>query len=159
MLDGFYASMADTPVAVTILAIAIMLMGGFGMTRLTKLCRLPNVTGYILAGILMGPYCLGLVPSDVVAGMDFLADIALALIAFGMGEFFRFSVLRKNGPKVALCSLIEVMAVADDGLIEATYLPGYKYLRAYQWHPERLVEADEHNEMIIEDFIAACRER
>ena len=54
---------------------------------------------------------------------------------------------------------LEVMAVADDGLIEATYLPGYKYLRAYQWHPERLVEVNEHNEMIIEDFIAACRER
>ena len=124
MLDGFYASMADTPVAVTILAIAIMLMGGFGMTRLTKLCRLPNVTGYILAGILMGPYCLGLVPSDVVSGMDFLADIALALIAFGMGEFFRFSVLRKNGPKVALCSLIEVVAVAVVAFLVCFFLLG-----------------------------------
>jgi putative glutamine amidotransferase len=58
-----------------------------------------------------------------------------------------------------LASGLEVMAVADDGLIEATYLPGYRYLRAYQWHPERLVEVNEHNKMIIEDFIAACRER
>ena len=112
MLGGLYASMADTPVAITIISVAIMLMGGFGMTRITKLLRLPNVTGYILAGILMGPYCLGLVPTDVVAGMDFLSDIALAFIAFGMGEFFRFSVLRKNGPRVAVCSLVEVVAVA-----------------------------------------------
>ena len=58
-----------------------------------------------------------------------------------------------------LASELEVMAVADDGLIEATYLPEYRYLRAYQWHPERLVEVNEHNKMIIEDFIAACRER
>ena len=38
-----------------VLSLALMLFGGFAMTRLTKLVRLPNVTAYILIGILMGP--------------------------------------------------------------------------------------------------------
>lgn len=38
-----------------------MLFGGFAMTRITKRLRLPNVTAYIVAGILMGPYCLNLI--------------------------------------------------------------------------------------------------
>lgn len=51
---------------------------------------------------------------------------------------------------------IEIMAMAEDGIIEAVYLKGERYLRAYQWHPERLFEADTHNRMIFEDFIRAC---
>ena len=46
------------PVAAVIISVALMLFAGFALTRLTKLLRLPNVTAYILAGILIGPYCL-----------------------------------------------------------------------------------------------------
>ena len=56
----------------------------------------------------------------------------------------------------ALGKGLEVMALAEDGIIEAVYLPGERYVRAYQWHPERLVDADMHNRMIFEDFIHAC---
>lgn len=49
-----------SPVAGIIISVALMLFSGFAMTRLTKLARLPNVTGYILAGILIGPYVLNL---------------------------------------------------------------------------------------------------
>ena len=64
-----------------------MLITGFAMTRITKRLRLPNVTAYILSGVLLGPYVLNLVPQDIVEGMDFLNDIALAFIAFSTGEF------------------------------------------------------------------------
>ena len=74
-------------------SLALMLICGFAMTRITKKLRLPNVTAYIVAGILMGPYCLYLVPKGLIEGMDFIADIALAFIAFSTGEFFRFSTL------------------------------------------------------------------
>ena len=50
---------------------------------------------------------------------------------------------------------LTVMARADDGTVEAVYLRGYNYLRAYQWHPERLFETDPHNRRIFEDFIVA----
>lgn len=51
---------------------------------------------------------------------------------------------------------LEVMALADDGIIEAIYMPKYPYLRAYQWHPERICQNDENQKKIFKDFISAC---
>ena len=90
-----------------IISVALMLFLGFAMTRLTKKLHLPNVTAYILCGILIGPYCLDLVPQRVIDGMDFLSDIALAFIAFSVGEFFRFSTLKKTGGKAAVITIFE----------------------------------------------------
>ena len=61
-----------------LLSVALMLLAGFAATRLTKLAGLPNVTAYICAGILVGPCALNLIPAEVVRGMDFITDIALA---------------------------------------------------------------------------------
>lgn len=93
--------------AIVIISIGIMLFLGFLMTRITKKLKLPNVTAYIVTGILIGPYVLNLIPREVVTGMDFLADIALAFIAFSTGEFFKLSVLKKNGPKVVVIAIFE----------------------------------------------------
>lgn len=94
-------------VAAIIISIALMLFSGFFMTRLTKLLRLPDVTAYILAGILLGPYCLHLVPEDIIAGTDFLSDIALAFIAFSTGEFFKWHTLRRSMSKVVAITILE----------------------------------------------------
>ena len=51
---------------------------------------------------------------------------------------------------------LEVMAIADDGIIEAVCLNGEQYLCAFQWHPERLYESDIYNHRIFDDFIEAC---
>ena len=93
--------------AAVIISVALMLFSGFMATRLTKRLRLPDVTAYIVSGILIGPYCLHLVPPKIIDGTDFLPDIALAFIAFGTGEFFRMSVLRKNGTKVIVITILE----------------------------------------------------
>ena len=98
--------------SVTIISISIILLTGFLMTRVTKKLRLPNVTAYIVAGILIGPYCLNLVPQSVIDGSCFLPDIALAFIAFGTGEFFRLDVLKKNGLKVVVITLFESLAAS-----------------------------------------------
>lgn len=108
MLSGLHDILSNaSPTAAVVIALAAMLFCGFAMTRLTKLVRLPNVTAYILAGILLGPYCLDLIPVSVVDGMDFLSDVALSFVAFSIGEYFRFSVLRKNGGKVLVIALLE----------------------------------------------------
>ena len=100
MLTPFYEKLHITDtVSVIIVSIALMLICGFAATRATKRLRLPNVTAYIVAGILIGPYCLNLVPGNVIDGMDFIADIALAFIAFSTGEFFKFDTLKKSGGK------------------------------------------------------------
>lgn len=92
---------------VAILSISVMLIAGFLMTRITKRLRLPNVTAYIVAGILIGPFCLDLIPRDIITGMNFLPDIALAFIAFSAGEFFRLETLKKNGLRVVIITLAE----------------------------------------------------
>ena len=90
MLNRIIDTSTETgSVASVIISIALMLFLGFAMTRLTKRFRLPNVTAYIAVGILIGPYCLNLIPETVIDGMDFLSDIALAFIAFSTGEFFK----------------------------------------------------------------------
>lgn len=108
MLDSLYEQLNETaPVAVVILALSLMLMLGFLMTRVTKLLRLPNVTAYIVTGILIGPFCLDLIPDRVIQGTAFLPDIALAFIAFSTGEFFRFDALRRSGWGVVIVTLAE----------------------------------------------------
>lgn len=98
-----------SPVSITIISIAIMLFAGFLLTRLTKLIKLPNVTAYIVAGILIGPYCLNLIPSNFATNTSFLADVSLAFIAFSTGEFFRFDTLKKNGGKVVIITVFEAL--------------------------------------------------
>ena len=97
----------ESQVAVVIISIALMLFLGFLGTRVTKRLNLPNVTAYILVGIIIGPYALNLIPENIVSKMDFLSDIALAFIAFSTGEFFKFSVLKKNGTKVVIITVLE----------------------------------------------------
>ncbi len=102
----------STQASVAIISISIILLAGFLMTRVTKRLRLPNVTAYITAGILIGPFCLNLVPKSIIGGTSFLSDIALAFIAFSTGEFFRLSTLRKNGAKVVIITILEAMAAS-----------------------------------------------
>lgn len=63
-------------------SLSIMLFAGFLLTRLSKLLKLPYVSGYIISGILIGPYVLKLIPTNIISNMGFLSDIALAFIAF-----------------------------------------------------------------------------
>lgn len=94
------------------LSLAIMLLAGFLVTRITKKVRLPNVTGYIFAGLLIGPYVLHLIPESVFRNMGFITDIALAFIAFGVGKFFRIKVLKRTGMKVVVITLMESLIAA-----------------------------------------------
>ena len=117
----FEALHITSSVSIVIISISLMLIGGFAMTRITKRLKLPNVTAYIVAGIVMGPYCLHLIPTGLISGMDFIADIALAFIAFSTGEFFRFSTLKKSGPNILLITVLEA-CLASVVVFLVTYL-------------------------------------
>lgn len=109
-LLAFFA--LQSPAAEAILSMGIILAAGFLMTRLTKLLKLPNVTAYILTGIVLGPFCLNLIPSHFVERTEFLPDIALAFIAFSTGEFFRLGALKKSGGRVVVITLAESLAAS-----------------------------------------------
>lgn len=103
LLDGF------SSVSQIIISIAVMLIAGYILARIAKKLRLPNVTGYIVAGIIIGPFCMDIVPQSVIDGMSFLADIALAFIAFSTGEFFKLSTLKKNGGRNIIITIFEAL--------------------------------------------------
>lgn len=113
MLNPLYEKLGEqSNVAIIIISIALMMLCGFLMTRVTKKLRLPNVTAYIVVGILMGPFCLNLIPQDIISGTEFLTDIALAFIAFSTGEFFRFSKLKNSVGKVVVITLAESLVAS-----------------------------------------------
>jgi len=120
-MSALHDTLMDLPqVPTVIISVALMLFSGFLLTRITKRLRLPNVTAYILAGILIGPYCLDLVPQKIIDGTDFLSDIALAFIAFSTGEFFKLSVLKRNGMKVVWITVCEAV-LASVAVFVLTY--------------------------------------
>ena len=79
-LYKYYDGLGGTTI---LIALAIILMLGFILSRVTKLLKLPNVTAYIIAGVIIGPYILGLIPNSIIENMSFLSDLALGFIAFG----------------------------------------------------------------------------
>ena len=113
-----------TNAASVILSVALMLLAGFSCAKLLELICLPHVTAYILAGILLGPYVLHIIPESIVSGTDFLPDIALAFIAFSVSEYFSLSVLKKNGMKVVLITLFESLTASLVIFLAASLLLG-----------------------------------
>ena len=83
-----------------ILSISIALIAGLLSTRIVKLIHLPNVTGYLVIGLIIGPYCLKLLSSDVVEGLSIIVTIALGFIAFSIGGEFKISSLKKLGKSI-----------------------------------------------------------
>ncbi len=102
-------SLQVSQTASVIICMSLILLAGFLMTRITKHLKLPNVTAYIVAGILMGPYGLNLIPLSFVDNSAFLPDVALSFIAFSTGEFFKIDVLRKSGMKVIVITILEAL--------------------------------------------------
>lgn len=92
-----------------LLSLTIILLMGFLITRITKLLKLPNVTAYIIAGVLIGPTVFNIIPSEIINRMSFISDIALAFIAFGVGKFFKRDVLKQTGTKVVIITIFEAI--------------------------------------------------
>lgn len=111
-MDKLYEQLGVSSVSAVILSIAIILLAGFLMTRLTKLLKLPNVTAYIVAGIIIGPFCLKAVPQEVIDGSAFVSDIALAFIAFSAGEFFRVSAFKGKAKQLLIITVLEALVAS-----------------------------------------------
>lgn len=92
---------------VILIALSVILLSGFFTTRITKRLGLPNVSAYIITGILISPHLFNIIPEALVKSMDFVSDIALAFIAFGVGRFFKKETVKKTGSSVVLITLFE----------------------------------------------------
>lgn len=93
-----------------LLTIAIMI--SLFSSKLMKLVHFPNVTGYLISGLLIGPYCLKLLPLNFVESLNPLAEIALGFIALSIGAEFKLSFLKEVGKTPIIIAILEgLMAV------------------------------------------------
>ena len=91
--------------------IAILLGTGLLFAKLVQMVRLPSVTGFILAGLVLGPSCFGLLTSETVGHqLDHFTQIALMLIAFGIGEHIELRRLGGVAKDVGYISVAQAVA-------------------------------------------------
>lgn len=74
-----------------------------------KLLTLPNVTGYLIFGLLAGPYCFNIIPHEVIQQFGIIPDIALGFIAFSIGAEFKLSYLKLVGKAPVMIAFAEAL--------------------------------------------------
>lgn len=94
------------------LILGLAMAAGLLSTRLMKLLNLPNVTGYLIIGLLLGPFVGHLFSEQAISDFSILSDIALGFIAFSIGCEFKLSSLKKIGGKVVIITLFQALLTA-----------------------------------------------
>ena len=93
-----------------ILSVGLILMCALSAGHLAQLIRVPEVTGYLLVGVIIGPAALDFVTHENLSTLGFLSDVALGLILFNIGSIFEASNFRLVGPGVVRITLWEATA-------------------------------------------------
>lgn len=101
----------------TLLAVSIALLAGLLMTRLFKPLKLPSVTAYLIAGVLVGPHALGMLNQEGIgftshegmAGFALISEVALGFIAFSIGSEFKLSELKKTGKQAFVIGVLQAL--------------------------------------------------
>ncbi len=125
----------------TLLSVSIAILAGLLMTRAVKFLKLPDVTAYLVAGILIGPYVLGRLGIDglgfpteqAVSGLGLVSEVALGFIAFSIGNEFRLGSLKATGRQAAIIGVVQALV--------ATLLVDLALLGLHLLMPEKLSAA------------------
>jgi len=104
----------------TLLSLGLAMAFGLLFNRIVKKIGLPNVTGYLLAGLLIGPYVLGIYTSETIETVDVISTVALGFIAFSIGGEFKLSHIRQIGSSVITITFFQ--ALAATALVDAALL-------------------------------------
>ncbi len=99
-----------------LLSLSIALLAGLLLSRLVKLVKLPAVTAYLIAGVLIGPFVLGAfdipgigIAAEQLEGFGIISDVALGFIAFSMGNEFRLAQLKKIGRQATVIGVFQAI--------------------------------------------------
>ena len=116
----------------TLICLALAVVAGLLMSRPAKKLHLPAVTAYLVAGLLIGPFCLGAlkIPGvgfsslEQVEGFSMLTQVALGFIAFAMGNEFRLTQLKAMGSKAIVIGIVQavVTTIVVDIVLIALHL-------------------------------------
>ena len=104
----------------TLLSVSIAMLAGLLMTRVFKPWKLPAVTAYLVAGVLIGPYCLGALgveglgfpTTEAVSRLSLVSEVALGFIAFSIGNEFRLEDLKHTGRQAAIIGVVQALVAA-----------------------------------------------
>ena len=105
---------------IALLNVSVALLAGLMMTRLFSKGHLPDVTAFLVAGILIGPFFLGRlgIPGlgfssyEEVAGLGVISNVAMGFIAFSIGNEFRLPALRKTGKQTLVIGIVQALVAA-----------------------------------------------
>ena len=125
----------------TLLSVSIAVLAGLLMTRVFNLWRLPDVTAYLVAGVLIGPYVLGsmhitglgLVSAEAVSSLHLVSEVALGFIAFSIGNEFRAGSAGLSAGRWHL--LLRHVGTGSGGLRTGCLLHGQAALKCEQTAP------------------------
>ena len=113
-----------------ILNLAVALLAGLLMTRIFSRWHLPDVTAFLVTGVLIGPFVLGRlgIPGlgfasyDQVEALSMISDVAMGFIAFSIGNEFRLSQLKKTGKQAMVIGVLQALAALATATAPATTL-------------------------------------
>jgi len=113
---------------IILLTLSVALFAGLMLSRLAKIAKMPAVTAYLIAGILIGPYCigalgiegLGFISHEQISTFSILSDVALGFIAFSIGNEFRLAQLKQTGKQATVIGILQ--AVAATVLVDAALI-------------------------------------
>jgi len=118
-----------------LLSISFAMLVGLMLSRVAKLVSLPAVTAYLVAGIIVGPFCIGAIGIEglgftseaSIKGLSVISTAALGFIAFSIGNEFRLSQLKKTGKAATFIGIFQAVAAAlivDIALIVLSVVTG-----------------------------------
>lgn len=89
--------------------VAIVIIAGLFVAKITGKIKLPNVTGYLIAGLIIGPSITGIVPREVVGELSIFSELALGFISYSIGSQINFRELKKVGIGIVVVTLLEAL--------------------------------------------------
>lgn len=100
-----------------LLTLSVAIFAGLMLSRVAKKLKLPAVTAYLVAGVLIGPFVLGALgieglgftSHENVKSFSLLSDIALGFIAFAIGNEFRLAQLKKIGKQATVIGILQAV--------------------------------------------------
>ena len=98
-----------TPYGTATLFLGFLLLASYLAGRAARTVSLPQITGYLIIGILVGPYVLGILPQEIVVEFGFVNGVALALIALSAGGELRIGSLRKRIRSIGIITILQIL--------------------------------------------------
>ncbi|HPA94122.1 MAG TPA: cation:proton antiporter [Petrotogaceae bacterium] len=89
--------------------ISVILLAGMAVAKILGYFKFPNVTGYLIAGIIIGPSISGLISSEVIDSLRILSDVALGFIAYSIGSQINIKEMRKTGSGIIVLTFMEAL--------------------------------------------------